>query len=603
VWADAPVLNDRKRWLGTVLAAAAVYYGAARLGFAISFVNGTVSAVWPPTGFALALVLIGGPRMWPAVFLGEFSADLLNHSPLLVSAAFATGSTCEALSGYLLLRRARFRPQLDRVRDVFALLVLAALLSTIVSATIGTGTLLIAGTIPASGIWSTWHVWWLGDVTGDVVVAPLLLVFASTRLPRRISPLKLAELIAFLATLALLAGVAHQLTLGIAYLVLPVLIWAALRFRQQGAVLANAVLASVGIVAAAGASSELARVSVIERVLFTQNFVVVGAITTFVLAAIDTERSRAAAALRRSESDAAWNARERSALGEVATAIARETATSEVLSRIAARAGELLGAAQAEVLRREDNGDTRAAWWSAEARIGVHGEQCSAPIAAGRRAWGRLVVAARPDATLPASAAALLERLADLAGLAITGAEARAQLQTEASTDALTGLANLRAFSRRIEQETSRARRYARPLSLVMLDLDGFKSINDTAGHFAGDRVLAEVARRICAAVREESLVARIGGDELAMLLPESDGMGAYAAAERVRRAVSATPIEGYGTVTLSAGIADIVQCGESDDLLRLGDDALYAAKRLGGNTVMRYSERTDSTSGTAELA
>jgi diguanylate cyclase (GGDEF)-like protein len=109
------------------------------------------------------------------------------------------------------------------------------------------------------------------------------------------------------------------------------------------------------------------------------------------------------------------------------------------------------------------------------------------------------------------------------------------------------------------------------------------------------------VARRIAAAVREDSLVARLGGDELAILLPESDGMGAYAAAERVRRAVSAMPIETYGTLTLSAGVADIGQCGKNDDLCELGDEALYAAKRLGGNTVMRYSPQLDSEA--AELA
>ncbi len=531
------MLRKRTQWLAAVLLAATVYYGAARLGFAISFVHGTVSAVWPPTGLALALVLIGGPRMLPAIFIGELAADVLNGSPPGLSLAFALGSTCEALAGYALLRRARFRPQLDRVRDVFALLGLAALLSTMVSATVATAALLVSGTIDPSELWGTWHVWWLGDVTGDVVLAPLLLVLAST-VPSRPSTWRAAELTAFVLALAGLAAVARELTLGIAYLVLPVLIWAALRWRQLGAVCANAVLAGAGIVAAASASSALARVSVIERILFTQNFVVVGAITTLVLAAMIAERDRAT--------------RERAALGEITTAIAHEQSHQQVLAVIAHHAALL----------------------SAPER-GVFGQEHSYPL---------------PSTTQ------LLGRLADLSQLSIATTEARERLQHEATTDPLTGLANQRGFTRRLADEVRRARRYGRPLALVVLDLDGFKAINDAGGHAAGDRVLGGVARRITASVREDALAARLGGDELAVLLPESDGTGAYAVAERIRAAVATAPLDGAGlAVTISAGVADLEHCDEGEDLVAPADAALYEAKRLGGNTVVRSSPRLAS--------
>jgi len=618
--------NRPVRWAISTLAAAAVYYGAARIGFALSFVNGTVSAVWPPTGFALALLLVVGPEMWPAILLGEFVADVANGSPLLVSLAFGVGSTCEALTGYGLLRLVGFRPALDRTRDVFALLGLAALCSTMVSATIGTVTLLAAGTITVAEAWGTWHVWWLGDVTGDVIVAPLLLVLATTRL-RRMHGWRLAEAGAFALVLVALAAVAHTLTLGIAYLVLPVLIWAALRFRQHGAVIANAVLAGVGVIAAAGAGSQLARVSIVERVLFTQNFVAVGAITTLVLAATIAERDRAAAALRRSKAAASSMVRERTVLGRIATEIAGEAAPERVFELIAQHAAGLLDGASAVVVQLDGKaGATAAAAWAREgvpffvtggpfpltpasatglviqtggtARAKISDpnspadlvERVAAPIRAGGRIWGTVGVGAAPGATLPKASERLLERLADLASMAIVNAEARHQLLTEATTDPLTGLANHRVFQRRLVDEIARSARYRRPLAVALADLDDFKAINDTAGHLAGDRVLIEVARRLTAEMRGEALVGRLGGDEFALLLPECDEMTAYATVERARLAVSSIPISHGGRVSVSIGVADLGQADDGEGLLRLADVALYAAKMQGRDSCVRYS-------------
>ena len=620
------VRDARYRWLA-ILAAAGIYFGAARIGFALAFVNGTVSAVWPPTGFALALLLLGGRKLWPAILLGECAADLANGSPLLLSLAFAVGSTCEALAGYGLLQLAGFRSTLDRARDVFALLGLAALCSTLVSATIGTVALLAAGTITIADAWATWHVWWLGDVTGDVIVAPLLLVLATTRI-HRIHGWRVAEAGAFTLSLAVLAAVAHQLTLGIAYLVLPVLIWAALRFRQQGAVVANIVLAGVGVIAAAGAGSQLARVSIAQRVLFTQNFVAVGAITTLVLAAVIAERDRAAAALRRSQADAQALMEERAALGEIATAIARETEPEQIFALIAERAARLIGAAGAVVIHADSVATpTVAAAWAREgvpffvtgspfpltpssataaalrtgrtARIEAAssaqlGARMATPIRAGHTIWGTIAAAAATDAALPDRSDRLLERIADLAGLAIVSAEARDRLLTEATTDPLTGLANHRVFQRRLAEEAERSSRYGRPLTVALADLDAFKTINDTAGHLAGDRVLIEVARRITSVLPEGALVARLGGDEFALLLPECDGIEAYTTAERAWAAVSATPIEGYGPVSVSVGVADMAQSADRDELLQLADIALYAAKMQGRDSCVRYSPRLE---------
>ena len=622
-----------ERWIRRCLATAAgaaAYYAAGRVGFAFAFVHGTVSAVWPPTGVALALVVLGGPRMLPAVFLGELSADLGNGSGVALSIAFGCGSALEALTGYLLLRRAKFQPALRRTRDVFALLGPAALLSTLVSATVGTSALLVDGAISTPDLWSTWHVWWLGDVTGDIIIAPLLLVFATTRW-RRLPAWRLAEAVAFTGALVGLALVAKSMALGVAYLVLPVMIWAGLRFRQHGAVVANTVIAAISATVAADAANGLDRVSVAERVLFTQNFVAVGAITTLVLAALLAERDRATAALRARQTEALDLVTERTALWDISTAIARDAPPTEVFDLIAREAAALVGGPAGMIVRIEDHGNAVAAGtWSrpgyaffqtggpfpltpgsASGRVLLTGEttrleadpnvawrtgeRVAAPIRVDSRLWGTVTIVSDVGSTLPLAAEDLLDRLADLASLAITRAEARDRLLTEATTDALTGLANHRVFERRLAEETARSERYDRPVAVALIDIDDFKTINDTAGHLVGDAALAEIARRISDVCRGDALLARLGGDEFGLLLPECDDMQAYSAAERARRAVAAAPIHDYGRVSVSVGVAETTECGSVELLRRCADVALYGAKLQGGNRTVRYTPALSS--------
>src|SRR5205085_1750919 len=160
-----------------ILALAAVYYAAAKFGLELAYGNRSVTAVWPPTGIALAALLLGGYRLWPGIALGAFLANEWTGVPLGTVLGITLGNTLEALAGAYLLRRiAGFRIQLDRVRDVLALAVLAAVLSTLVSATIGVTSLWLGTDLPAHRIATTWRVWWLGDLGGDLIVAPFVLV-------------------------------------------------------------------------------------------------------------------------------------------------------------------------------------------------------------------------------------------------------------------------------------------------------------------------------------------------------------------------------------------------------------------------------------------
>jgi diguanylate cyclase (GGDEF)-like protein len=158
-----------------------------------------------------------------------------------------------------------------------------------------------------------------------------------------------------------------------------------------------------------------------------------------------------------------------------------------------------------------------------------------------------------------------------------------------AMKDALTGIFNRRHFTARLDAEWKRFRRYGRPLSLLMLDIDYFKSINDRYGHDVGDQILVAVARLCGTQTRDSDLVARIGGEEFAILLPEVDLVDARIAAERLRAAVAERPLASNAgpiavTVSLGAALAD--KAGDPAEFMKRADDGLYAAKRGGRNCV-----------------
>ena len=190
----------------------------------------------------------------------------------------------------------------------------------------------------------------------------------------------------------------------------------------------------------------------------------------------------------------------------------------------------------------------------------------------------------------------LLATFASLAAQAIENARLYDQVQDQARTDALTGLYNRREFDRRLKEELERSRRYTHLFSLLMLDIDHFKVVNDTYGHPAGDEVLRALAARIRGQVRPVDQVARYGGEEFTVILPETGGAGALAFAERLCAAIAAVPfaLDAGRSIHLTAsiGVASFPQDGETErDLIAAADHALYGAKQSGRNRVRRRSD------------
>jgi PAS domain S-box-containing protein len=288
---------------------AAVYFGAAKVSLTMAFVAEQVTAVWPPTGIALAALLLFGYRAWPGIALGAFLANATTNAPLPTAAGIALGNTLEALVGAWLLRRlVPFDPALGRVQDVLSLVVLAAGVSTMVSATLGAASLCLGGVKPWTAFPTLWGVWWLGDALGDLVVAPLLLTWAGwRRLPWR--PRRVAEAGALLlglvaVSLLVFAGPTALFSLApLACTVFPFVIWAALRFGPPVATLTTSVASGMAIWGTLGGYGPFAAPTPHQSLILVQVFMGVVAVTTLVLAAVTLERERAKEAARQSRDE------------------------------------------------------------------------------------------------------------------------------------------------------------------------------------------------------------------------------------------------------------------------------------------------------------
>jgi PAS domain S-box-containing protein len=269
------------------------YVGAAKLGLALSVAHGLITPVWAPTGIALASMILFGRRVWPAILVAAFIANATSGASIPVALAISVGNTLEAVVGSVLLARARFRPALDRVRDVLALILLAAVVSTAVSATIGVTALWIADDLSGSFGFS-WFLWWSGDAMGDLLVAPFLLVLLTAPLRsivpvrRRVEAAALLVLLAGLSAFVFLAGYWRY-----PHLLFPLFIWATLRFRQIGAVTSSIVVAAIAISGAVSGNTPVSGEDPTQVVQILEGLLAGIAISVLILGAVLAERADA----------------------------------------------------------------------------------------------------------------------------------------------------------------------------------------------------------------------------------------------------------------------------------------------------------------------
>ena len=216
------------------------------------------------------------------------------------------------------------------------------------------------------------------------------------------------------------------------------------------------------------------------------------------------------------------------------------------------------------------------------------------PLTCEREPLGYLAAYSRTGAAaFGETGAAELEELARRAGPAIDNARRFREARQLADLDALTGLHNRRYFHETLAREVARAHRYSRTLALVVFDLDDFKAINDRIGHLAGDAVLAEASERVREVVRSADVACRVGGDEFAVILPESSVTDADQLYKRLEHAVSAKPVGRAGPLHLSAGVTELRPEDDAASFFERADEALYRAKGAGKGTVVAVDSAT----------
>ena len=469
---DALDISDRVRPVAAFVAVAAAYYLVGKLGLKLALVNTSVTAVWPPTGLAFAVLLVWGIRLWPGIFVGAFLVNITTEGTVLTTLGIATGNTLEGVVGaWLVSRFANGRNCLNDVRSVFGFVFLAALVSTTISATVGVSSLIASGAAAGYNAGPIWFTWWVGDAVGALLVTPLLLAWhANPRLRWRWR--RIPEVILLLLTLLLFGldifgpdAYHHPLQIGsypLTFLAAPILLWAVFRFGPRTATTATALLSVIALWGTLQGAGPFANVAPNEALLLVQSFMGVVAVTIMVVTATQHQLEQYRLRLE--------------------TAVAELTATSV--------------------------------------------------------------------------------------------------------TDALTGAYNRRGFDQRLDAELERAARYQQPLSVLLLDVDLFKQHNDAYGHAAGDEVLRTVVRLFQSQMRASDTAARQGGDEFAILLPNTAGEGALIMAERFRETVESAIWPGK-PVTVTVGTATLPAGSEQGEkLLARADEALYAAKEAGRNRV-----------------
>ncbi|MGW0985881.1 MASE1 domain-containing protein [Streptomyces sp. NPDC002486] len=273
-----------------ICAVAALYYGSAELGLLQQLVRGQVTPLWPPSGIALASLLLLGPRVWPGIALGAFLANVTLGPSLWAVLAIAAGNTLAPVCSYALLRRAGFRNELNRLRDALALIFLGAFTGMLVSASVGSGTLALTGVLATDDFASTWSVWWTGDAMGVLTVTPVLLVLRSARWPRGVPLSRWVEGILLVAATACVGFVETSST-PLLFLGFPLLIWAGFRFRLAGVAPCALAVSTFAIVAAAQQSGPFAGHDLFTDMITLQAFNGSASLTALMLGAAVSERA------------------------------------------------------------------------------------------------------------------------------------------------------------------------------------------------------------------------------------------------------------------------------------------------------------------------
>jgi PAS domain S-box/diguanylate cyclase (GGDEF) domain len=620
-----------RRWqkFAVMIIVAALYGGAGHLGVLTAIPPGHATAIWPASGIALAAVIVFGRWVWPAIWVGSFAVNILissthgfTTSALLAATLIATGATAGALVARALLERSDLRFLLSRVDPTVRFMLLGAVGSSIVSATIGTSTVLLLEALHGGRTVETWLTWWLGDTAGILIMTPLILSWLdpATRLPRRLR-LESFAVVALLAVLTIVVFTDTRYHLG--YLPIPILIFTAFRYRRRGSTVALFIVSTVSVVATVHGLGpfSLSYLSLNESLLMLQSFLAVVAATTLSLDAVISERESKAEVLeqeKRRSHEAELRAIAAEHAAEVERSRLREAALGKQLMEEELRTAyviqsssdliwrvspewmckyvspacrsvlgyepeELVGRSLYDVMHPEEQEEIRSLH-----SILINGSATSVVSHRLRRKDNQFVwfetssrAIRHPHSSSTSEIIATSRDITDRK-------RAEDQVEYQAYHDWMTGLPNRVLFEDRCAVALAQARRFDRKMALLFLDLDRFKNVNDSYGHAVGDQLLQEAAWRMKTCLREVDTLARLGGDEFTLMVPDLGDAedAAVVAAKLHERLTQPFLIDNHEFfVGVSIGIAIYPHDGiDVESLLRSADGAMYRVKQTGGN-------------------
>jgi diguanylate cyclase (GGDEF)-like protein/PAS domain S-box-containing protein len=280
----------------TALLLLLLYYIAGRAGLALAYINTSASAVWAPTGIALAAMLVFGRRFWPSILLGAFLVNITTAGSLPASLLIAVGNTLEGMTGAWLVEcYAGGRQTFDTVRNIVKFVLLGALAASMVSATVGVTALMLTGLANWAQYGPIWLTWWLGDASGAIIVTPALVQWAAHPAVNW-SRSRLAEaaalLLALLLACTLIFSSYTSLNTPLAFLLLPLPVWAALRFGQREVALLCLLISGLAVAGTLHGHGPFARSAPNESLMLLQGFTAIITVTALILAAVESERKR-----------------------------------------------------------------------------------------------------------------------------------------------------------------------------------------------------------------------------------------------------------------------------------------------------------------------
>jgi signal transduction histidine kinase len=284
------------RYLLKIFLICVIYFITGRSGLNLGAVSTFATLVWPPTGISFAVLLLFGSELWPGIALGAFLVNYVTGATIPVAVGIASGNTLEAIAGVLLVRKFFiFNPKIERLKDALSFIVFAALGSTLISATVGTTSLLLGNKISFSAYLITWVTWWVGDMLGDLIIAPLILIWVS--FPkiefniRKTASFVFIFLLLIVITLFVFTGFLsiNIRMFPIEYLIIPPLILIALRYGQRSSVSAMVFVSAIAVWGTVEGNGVFAGHRLSESLLFLQGFIGVNACTFLILSAVVSE--------------------------------------------------------------------------------------------------------------------------------------------------------------------------------------------------------------------------------------------------------------------------------------------------------------------------